>query len=81
MHNVCAMSTPLPQDAPPHILQIKRLMAEQGVTQAELARLVGRTQSAMSRRLRGSIPFRTDELEAIAEHLGVALVIDLGRVA
>jgi transcriptional regulator with XRE-family HTH domain len=75
------MSTKVPHNAPAHILQIKRLMAEQGITQAELARLLNRNQSAMSRRLRGSVPFRTDELQVIAERLGVSLVIDLGRAA
>jgi transcriptional regulator with XRE-family HTH domain len=81
LHNVCAMSNGYPNEAPIHTAKIKRLMADRGITQAELAEQLGLTQSSISRRMRGTQPFRTDELERIATALGARLVIDIEGAA
>lgn len=46
-------------------------MARTRVTQVQLAEVLGLPQSGVSRRLRGKIPFRVDELEKVADALGV----------
>lgn len=76
-HSVCAVST----SYPPHVAQVRAVMAAKGVTQAQLAEALGLTQSSVSRRLAGSQPFRTDELADAARFLGVSLVINLEDVA
>lgn len=69
------------QGVPPHLPQIKAELARRGATQAELAAALGITQSGISRRLTGTQPFRTDELEAVADFLGVQITINLESVA
>lgn len=43
------------------------------MSQTELAAHVGLSQQAISRRLRGELPFDLDELERVADALGVAV--------
>lgn len=50
---------------------------EMGLSQRELAELVGTTQSAIARLERGGRPPRIDTLLNIAEALGCDLVVDL----
>lgn len=50
---------------------VRAEMARAGVSQADLAARVGLSQSALSKRLRGVVPFRVDELDAIARVLRV----------
>lgn len=46
-------------------------MARARMTQVELAEILGVPQTSVSRRLHGKIPFRVDELEKVADALGV----------
>lgn len=46
-------------------------MARQNQTQTILAGLLKTSQAAVSRRLRGQVPFDVNELETIAAHFGV----------
>lgn len=46
-------------------------MARQQTSQTALALLLGTSQAAVSRRLRGEVPFDVTELEAISAHFGV----------
>lgn len=55
--------------------------ARRGGTQLELARWLGISQQAMSRRLTGEIAFDVDELQAVAEHFGVPTSHLLGEDA
>lgn len=50
---------------------IRDLLAEREGKQAELAELLGLTHSSISRRVRGEVPFRSDELVAVAKHFKV----------
>lgn len=77
LHNLAPMS----KAYPPHVAQIRAVMAAKGVTQEQLAQALDLAQSSVSRRLAGSQPFRTDELDAVARHLGTRLVINLEDVA
>ena len=54
--------------------QIRGLMATKRVTQAEAAAALGISQTAISRRLRGEIPFNVTELDALSKLLGVPVV-------
>ena len=45
---------------------LKRLMAERGVPQRQVAEVLGVTQSNVSKRLKGRTPFTTDDLDALA---------------
>lgn len=56
-------------------------MARRGVTQAHLAHDIGMAQQSLSRRLRGDTPFTVDELQRIAEVLGVPACELLGQGA
>lgn len=60
---------------------VRAEIGRQSLTGTELARRVGLTQPAMSRRLLGRVPFNTDELEAVALGLGVELSQLLGTDA
>jgi transcriptional regulator with XRE-family HTH domain len=53
---------------------VRSEMARQLKTQVQLASAVDMTQQAVSRRLRGTTAFSLDELQAVAEFLGVPLV-------
>ena len=46
--------------------KVKRMMAENNVSQAALGARIGLPQTAISKRLAGKIAFDADELEAIA---------------
>lgn len=50
---------------------VRAEMARADVTQTALASAIGLSQSALSKRLRGVIPFDINELTAVADHLGV----------
>jgi len=50
---------------------IRALMRQRDVSQTDLARELGLTQSAVSDRLRGRTPLREPELRAIADFLAV----------
>jgi transcriptional regulator with XRE-family HTH domain len=56
--------------------EIRVLLARRRMSAAELARRTGMKQSTMARRMTGETAFDLDDLEAIANVLGVA-VIDL----
>ena len=51
--------------------EIRDEMKRQSVSQRELARRVGWAQSQLWKRLRGLVPYRTDEIERIARALDV----------
>ena len=53
--------------------EIRAEMARQSITQVELAGRVGWAQSQLSKRLRGVVSFRADELEDIAHALGISI--------
>jgi transcriptional regulator with XRE-family HTH domain len=50
---------------------VRALMAARGVSQKQMESILGVTQSAVSKRLRGVTPFDTSDLEAIADAFGV----------
>lgn len=50
---------------------IRAELGRQWVTQQELAKRLGWAPSQLSKRLRGIIPFSTDEIDFIAETLGI----------
>lgn len=49
--------------------EVRRL----GLTQHDVAAVIGKSQGAAWRRLSGVTPFSVDELERLAAHFGVAL--------
>lgn len=53
--------------------RVRAIAAARRVPQRELARALGITQQAVSRRLVGAVAFRVDELQKIAALLGVPL--------
>ena len=53
--------------------EIREEMRRQKLSQLELAGRIGWAQSQLSKRLTGVVPFRADELERIADALGVPL--------
>lgn len=53
--------------------RVRGLAAEQGVTQMQVAEHLGLAQTAVSKRFRGVTPWPLDELERMAELLGVDL--------
>ncbi len=59
--------------------EIARIRAQEGMTQADLARACGWTQSRISRIESGSAPIKLRDLERIAATLGVELVRMLER--
>lgn len=56
-------------------------MKDKGISQESLAAKIDRSQSALSRRLLGQIPFSIPELEMIAEALDLSLsdLFDAGK--
>lgn len=56
--------------------EVRASVARSQVKQADLALAIGMSQAALSERLRGLRAFDTDQLVAIADHLGVE-VLDL----
>jgi transcriptional regulator with XRE-family HTH domain len=53
--------------------EIRAEMARQQMSQDQLADRIGMSQSTLSRRLTGSLPFDTTELAKVAEALGVVV--------
>ena len=60
---------------------IRAEMARQRRTQQDVALLLGVSQTAVSRRLTGSIPFDVSELLTVARWLGVSAASLLGERA
>lgn len=60
--------------------EVRANMARARMTQTELALVLGLTQSAVSKRLRGKIAFSVDELEKVADALGVHPAVLLGGI-
>ena len=60
---------------------IREAMTSAGVTQTALAERLGLTQPAVSARLAGRTPITVDELQIIADALGVEPADLLGRAA
>jgi transcriptional regulator with XRE-family HTH domain len=58
--------------------EVRANMARARMTQTDLAVVLGLTQSAVSKRLRGKIAFSVDELEKVADALGVHPAVLLG---
>lgn len=54
--------------------QIRAIMALQQVSGSQLGGSIGRSQSYMSKRLRGEASFSANDVEAISEALGVDLL-------
>jgi transcriptional regulator with XRE-family HTH domain len=50
---------------------VRAEMARRGLTQEQVAPAAGLSQSKLSRRLTGRYPFMAEELDAIADLLGV----------
>ena len=65
------MKRDLPQRAV--CANIRAEMARSGLTQQDIAARIGKTRQAVSRRLTGLTEFRLDELEQIADLLGMPL--------
>ncbi len=62
--------------------EVRAEMARQSKTQADLGRVLGVVQPAISLRLRGKRPFKLDELERLADYFDVPLSsLIRGRVA
>jgi transcriptional regulator with XRE-family HTH domain len=60
--------------------EIRVLMARHRITQADLGVVLGVTQTAVSKRIRGEVAFDVDELAKIAQHFGIE-VTDLLEAA
>lgn len=60
--------------------EVRANMARARMTQTDLAGVLGLTQSAVSKRLRGKIAFSVDELEMVADALGVHPAVLLGGI-
>lgn len=58
--------------------EVRAQMARIRMTQTQLAASLGLPQSAVSNRLRGKVAFSVDELQAVAETLGVHPAVLLG---
>lgn len=50
---------------------VRAEMARRGITQATVARALGKTQQAVSARLNGKVAFDVDELHVVAELLSL----------
>lgn len=51
--------------------RLRALLAARGISEAELARRLGFTQSYVSRRMRGAVAWDVADLTRITGHLGV----------
>lgn len=51
--------------------KVRQLVEDTQITQTTLARLLGTTQQTISRKLHGDIPFRLEEIDAVADALNV----------
>jgi transcriptional regulator with XRE-family HTH domain len=59
--------------------EVRAWMARRGVSQVELAKIVGIAQNSLSRRLTGHTPFLLSELNLIARAFGVRLSVLTGE--
>lgn len=59
--------------------EVRAAMARHRITQEHMARLLGLSQTALSRRLTGAVAFDVNELARVAEHLGMASADLLGQ--
>lgn len=50
---------------------VRAQLARQMVSQTTIGNILGLSKTAVSRRMRGDMEFRADELQSIATHLGV----------
>lgn len=50
---------------------VRAELARRRMTQQDLARAVGLSQASVSERLRGKTPFSTDDIERVADALGI----------
>ena len=67
-----------------HLGNIRAELARHNKNQGDVAQLLKTTRQAVSRRLLGHVPFRIDELQQIAEMLGIPvskLIEDTSRAA
>jgi transcriptional regulator with XRE-family HTH domain len=53
--------------------EVRAEMARQSKTQADLGRVLGLVQPAISLRLRGKRPFKLNELDRLARYFGVPI--------
>lgn len=53
--------------------RIRGVMAELGVTQGQLGERIGMRQVVISKRIRGDVPWRVDEVVDVAQALDVPL--------
>lgn len=60
-------------------LEVRAWMVRKQLKQADIAQLLGFAQKNVSNRLRGQIPFRIDELLAIASYMDITLAQLLGN--
>ena len=60
---------------------VRAELARQGRTQTDLAGVLGITQSQISARIRGRVPWRLEELAAVASYLGTPLTVLIGEAA
>lgn len=63
---------------------VRAEIARNGYSQTSFAAKLGRTQTSFSRRMTGEVPFTVDELNEIAQALGVtmsALIEDASEAA
>ena len=52
--------------------ELNALRGRFGVSQAQLAAVIAVSQSQMSKRLKGRVPFILDDIEAFAEYFGIS---------
>jgi len=60
---------------------VRAEMGRHRITQTQLAKNLGTSQMAVSRRLSGEVPFDVDELARVAEILGVPVTVLFGDAA
>jgi len=58
--------------------ELNALRARFGMNQTELGKIIGVTQTQMSQRLKGNIPFDLNEIESFAEFFGLTPLQLLG---
>lgn len=51
--------------------EVRAELARRGLTQLDLANAIGLSQASVSERLRGKTPFTSDDIERVADALGV----------
>jgi transcriptional regulator with XRE-family HTH domain len=59
--------------------EVRALMGRYNVTQMDLTRVLGVSQTGISKRLRGITPFDADEIGVLAHHFGVSPSVLFGE--